>query len=76
MNQWHKMRSRGKEKKGKLEEHFSSHSHKAALGDLIHFEKQSAHLDIILDKQHCHQAIQEHEDTQNNREAVAILLDI
>ena len=77
MNQWHKMRSRGTAKRGKLEEHFSCKSHKAALGDFVHFKQQAAHLDIIMDRERRNKEIQEQEDLQNNKEdAVAILMDV
>ena len=76
MNQWHKMRSRGTAKRGKLEEHFSCKSHKAALGDFQHFKQQAAHLDIIVDRERRNKEIQEQEDLQNNKDAVAILMDV
>ena len=76
MNQWHKMRSRGTAKRGKLEEHFSCKSHKAALGDFLHFKQQAAHLDIIMDRERRNKEIQEQEDLQNNKDAVAIPMDV
>ena len=76
MNQWHKMRSRGTAKRGKLEEHFSCKSHKAALGDFLHFKQQAAHLDIIMDRERRNKEIQEQDDLQNNKDAVAILMDV
>ena len=76
MNQWHKMRSRGTAKRGKLEEHFSCKSHKAALGEFLHFKQQAAHLDIIMDRERRNKEIQEQEDLQNNKDAVAILMDV
>lgn len=50
VNLWHKMKSRGTKKLGKLEQHFSCMSHKAALHDYCHFMSQTNHVDLILNK--------------------------
>ena len=47
---WDRMRSVGKDKKGKLQQHFSSDSHKAALNDLAHFACDMKNVDVLLDK--------------------------
>ena len=44
LHQWHKMKSRGKNKKGKLAEHFASESHKAALSDYCHLIRKGDHI--------------------------------
>ena len=73
---WHKMKSRGKSKPGKLAEHFSSSSHRAALAALIAFQNKSANIDLLLDKGRRNILIEEEAETQRNREAIKILLDV
>ncbi|KAJ8019083.1 Zinc finger MYM-type protein 1 [Holothuria leucospilota] len=76
VRQWHKMMSRGAGKKGKLAEHFESTNHKNALRDFIHFCNESAHIDILLDKDRRANLIQSKHDQMMNREAVTIIMDI
>ena len=73
---WDKMKSRGKEDKGKLAQHFCSASHKAALQQLAHFANNMAHVDVMLDKQLRAAKIQEEENNLRNQEVIKILLDI
>ena len=73
---WDKMISVGKDKKGKLQQHFSSESHKAALSDLAHFACNMKHVDVLLDKKLREARIQEEENNLRNQEAIKILLDI
>ena len=73
---WHKMKSRGKSKPGKLAEHFTSSSHQAALAALIAFQNKSANIDLLLDKGRRNTLIAEEAETQRNCEAIKILLDI
>ena len=47
---WHKIKSRGKNKAGKLEQHFSSKAHNAALADFFQFSK-AGDLLTIFDKE-------------------------
>ena len=63
------------DKKGKLQQHFSSDSHKAALNDLAHFACDMKNVDVLLDKKLCEVRIHE-ENNQRNQEAIKILLDI
>jgi hypothetical protein len=73
---WDKMKSVGKEKKGKLAQHFSSQAHKAALSDLAQFAHNMKHVDVMLNKQLRAAKIQEEENNQRNQEIIKILLDI
>ena len=73
---WDKMKSRGKDNKGKMAQHFTSASHKAALSELAHFAHDMNHVDVMLDKQLRAAKIQEEESNIRNREAIKILLDI
>ena len=51
VRQWHKMKSRGKEKIGKLSDQFSCKSHKASLHDYCNFVNKSMHVDFMLCKE-------------------------
>ena len=74
VRQWHKMKSRGKEKIGKLSEHFSSKSHKASLHDYCSFVNKSMHVD--LSKEKLVAQMQQERDLEHNRSVVKILLDV
>jgi hypothetical protein len=73
---WHKMKSRGKNKPGKLAEHFSSSSHCASLAALVAFQKKSADIDLLLDKGCRSNLIEEEAEIQHNRELIKIHLDV
>ena len=76
IRKWHKMKSVGKNKQGKLAQHFSSQSHKASLGAYCHFLQKTKHIDIQLDKAKRAAQIQEAQDLEYNRKIILILLDI
>ena len=76
VRKWHKMKSVGKNKQGKLAQHFSSQSHKASLAAYCHFLQKTKHVDIQLDKAKRAAQIQEAEDLECNRKVIHILLDI
>ena len=73
---WHKFKSCGTKKQGKLAAHFSSEAHKSALFSYAHLAKASGHVDVLLDKVKRSALIQEKEDLQQNRRVIEILLDI
>ena len=73
---WDKMKSVGKDKKGKLVQHFSSQAHKAALNDLAQFAHSMKHVDVMLNKQLMAAKVQEEENNLRNQEIINILLDI
>ncbi|XP_046843246.1 uncharacterized protein LOC124437305 isoform X2 [Xenia sp. Carnegie-2017] len=70
------MRSVGKDKKGKMQQHFPSESHKIALSDLAHFACNMKNVDVMLEKKLREVRIQEEENNLRNQEAIKILLDI
>ncbi|CAB4012637.1 Hypothetical predicted protein [Paramuricea clavata] len=76
VRKWHKMKSVGKNKQGKLAQHFSLQSHKASLAAYCHFLKKTEHVDIQLDKAKRATQIQEAEDLECNHKVIHILLDI
>ena len=70
------MKSVGKDKKGKLVQHFTSEVHTAALHDLAHFVQGMKHVDVMLNKQLRAAKIQEEENNLRNQEIIKILLDV
>lgn len=76
VNSWNYMKSRGKKKLGKLEQHFNCESHKAALSDYCNFMKDSNHIDIILNKSRRNDLIKFEQEKEFNKEIVLILFDV
>ena len=70
------MKSRGKSTPGKLATHFTSSIHRDALRALLAFQNKSAHVDVLLDKDHRNALIEEEAETHRNREAIKALLDV
>lgn len=73
---WHKMKSRGKSKLGKLEQHFSSLSHKASLDDYCCFMKNTNHIDIIMNRAKRNELIKLEHEKEFNRQVIMILFDV
>ena len=73
---WHKMKSVGTNKQGKLIQHFSCKSHQAALADFVQFSLQSCHIDVLMSEQMKEILIQEKADEERNKEIMAILFDV
>lgn len=76
VRRWSAMKSRGKDKKGKLLLHFTSKAHKAALQDYLHFIEETGRVDVLLSKEVRACKIKEEQEKEFNREIVSILLDI
>ncbi|CAF1624597.1 unnamed protein product, partial [Didymodactylos carnosus] len=57
---WAKMKGRGKDKKGKLEKHFSSTAHKSSQDRYMIFKTKSMNVDIMLNND-CRRAQQQQE---------------
>ena len=77
INDWSKMKgSRGKDKAGKLETHFSSEVHAAALRDYSHFVCEDKHVDKLLTKAQREGLIDDESQSCNNREVVEMLFDV
>ena len=70
------MKSIGKEKKGKLEQHFSSRAHCSAVADLSSFCKIEGHINLMYDKRKRAVEIQKEKEVIQNRKVIEILLDI
>jgi len=76
VKQWHKMKSRGNNKKGKLAQHFSSASHKLAMLDYCAFISQSSRVDFMFNKSARQLAIRQKSEQEFNRQAVGMLVDV
>lgn len=72
---WGKMKSAGKQKLGKLQQHFSSVAHKAALRNYCDFLIQERHIDVLLDKNKRLALIEEEKIQIQNRKVLEILMD-
>lgn len=73
---WHKMKSRGTKKKGKLTEHFTSQSHQAAMSDYCHFLDKKSHVDVLLDKNLRDRKIKEEQQKDYYKKVLEILIDV
>ena len=70
------MKSRGKDDKGKLAQHFCFASREVALLELAHFANNISHIDVMLDQQLRAAKIQEEEHNICNQQVIKILLDV
>ncbi|XP_037781871.1 uncharacterized protein LOC119578250 [Penaeus monodon] len=70
------MKSVGANKMGKLAQHFSSESHKAALADFARFSLRECHIDIKINEQSKEKLIQENADEERNKSVIRILFDV
>ncbi len=74
---WDKMKGgRGKNKKSKLEAHFSSKAHKSSLLAMNLFINKSQHIDKMFDKTDRKESIQAEYEKNFNAEVIEILMDI
>ncbi|KAL4152659.1 hypothetical protein QTP88_000492 [Uroleucon formosanum] len=73
---WDKMKSRGKSKLGKLEQHFTSLSYKASLSDYCSFMKNTNHIDVIMNRTKRNELITLEHEKEFNRQVIVILFDI
>ena len=74
VRQWHKMKSVGKGKKGKLIQHFTSQSHRE-LRDFARFTNPHQNVDALLDLSRRHEMIKETDDAMFNTKIMLILCD-
>ena len=73
---WNRMKSVGKEKKGKLAGHFTSAEHTENVKAFARFTDPLCHVDVMLDIARRNLAIQEAGDRFENRQIVEILFDV
>lgn len=73
---WHKMKSQGTQKKGKLTEHFTSQPHQAAMYDNCHFLDKKNHVDTLLDKNLRNKNIREEQLKEYHKKVLEILIDV
>ena len=76
VRQWHKMKSVGTKKKGKLAQHFTSQGHGEALKDFAAFVNPNQKVDTLLDSRRRQELIKEADDATFNTRVVSILFDI
>ena len=68
--------SRGKNKMGKLETHFSSAAHSSALHDYLHFVCNDKHVEKLLTKEERERMVEHENKRVQNGEVVEILFDV
>lgn len=73
---WHKMKSRGVKKCGKLVQHFSSTSHKSALVDFSNFLNSSQHIDCLFNIPNRLNFINVEYQKSFHEDVIAMLLDV
>jgi len=73
---WHKMKSHGIKNPGKLEQHFTLNSHKAALSDYSNFVLHSKHIDNLLNKKHRENALNFSKQKECHKAVIRILFDV
>jgi len=61
---------------GKLEQHFTSLSHKASLSDYCSFMKNTNHIDVIMNRTKRNELITLEHEKEFNRQVIVILFDI
>ncbi|XP_050298067.1 uncharacterized protein LOC126740374 [Anthonomus grandis grandis] len=76
VSSWGKMKSSGSKKLGKLQQHFSSVSHKQALRDYGNFTNKANNIDILINKEQRVRKIEEERILCQNTEVVSILFDV
>ena len=76
VRQWHKMKSRGKSKEGKLASYFASKSHRTSLDAFLAFQQKFNHINKIMDNEQLKLCIEAEVEKQRNRTAIKILIDI
>ncbi|XP_067643292.1 uncharacterized protein [Eurosta solidaginis] len=76
VRQWHKMKSHGQDKKGKLLQHFTSESHNAALSDYSNFINEGIHVDILIDRSIRDNKIKEVQEKEYHSKVLRVLFDV
>lgn len=73
---WHKMKSRGTKKMGKLQEHFTSRLHQKSLTDYCHFLNKKSHVNILLNQSLREKQIKENKQKEFHEKVLEVLIDI
>ena len=74
---WAKMKgSRGKNKPGKLQTHFSCDAHTAALREFAVFVQEAGHIDTLLSKPQQKSVIDNESKREKNREVIEMLIEV
>ncbi|CAF1455551.1 unnamed protein product, partial [Rotaria sordida] len=72
---WNKMKSQGIKKKGKLEQHFSSATHKSSVDRYLNFKNKKLHVDLMLDSNRMKEDQEQEMILQLNKQVIVTLLD-
>ncbi|CAF5079757.1 unnamed protein product [Rotaria sp. Silwood1] len=72
---WHKMKSQGVKKKGKLEQHFLSTTHKASVDRYLNFKAKKLNIDLMLEGNQRKEKQEQEMILQLNKQVIIILLD-
>ena len=76
INKWNKMKSRGKDREGKLALHFGSKSHAAAPERYLNYKVKENHVDLMLDSRRQRAEQQREAVFKHNCTVISILIDI
>ncbi|CAF2817385.1 unnamed protein product [Rotaria sp. Silwood2] len=72
---WNKMKSQGMQKKGKLEQHFSSAAHRASVDRYLNFKTKKLNVDLMLNSNRFKENQEQEIILQLNKQVVVTLLD-
>lgn len=70
VNHWDKMKSRGKKKAGKLEQHFTSASHKLSAETFQCFSQREMHVDVALNSAQMKKLALEEQERLHTRKVI------
>ncbi|CAF4254196.1 unnamed protein product [Rotaria magnacalcarata] len=73
---WNKMKSRGADRKGKLESHFSSIAHRSSIQHYSNFKTKKVNIDLMLDSNRRKANQEQQSILQLNKKVIVTLLDV
>ncbi|CAM4810354.1 unnamed protein product [Rotaria magnacalcarata] len=73
---WNKMKSRGADRKGKLENHFSSITHRSSVQHYSNFKTKNVNIDLMLDSNRRKANQEQQSILQLNKKVIVTLLDV
>lgn len=72
---WHKFKSRGKCKEGKLKQHFTGESHKAAILHLDYLKNKFSQVDVLISETRRRAVLHDEQLQLENREIIKVFID-
>ena len=76
VNRWDKMKSRGKKKVGKLEQHFTSARHKLSAEKFHSFNKKDLRVDVAVSSAQMKKLALEEQERLHAHKVITLLLDL